>query len=91
MFGKTDVQNLLSREVARPDIAASILHAVVLQTLATLARGIEIKPLLLFSGGPLTFVPALRSAFITELDLGPEMSWKPLIWSCCPPWGGCPG
>jgi predicted CoA-substrate-specific enzyme activase len=72
VFGKTDVQNLLSREVDRADIAASILHAVVLQTLATLARGIETEPLLLFSGGPLTFVPALRAAFISELNLEPE-------------------
>ena len=72
VFGKTDVQNLLSREVAHPDIAASILHAVVLQTLATLARGIEPEPMILFSGGPLTFIPALRAAFIAELGLDPE-------------------
>ncbi len=72
VFGKTDVQNLLSREVPHPDIAASILHAVVLQTLATLARGLELQPLLLFSGGPLTFIPALRSAFMRELQLRPE-------------------
>ena len=72
VFGKTDVQNLLSREVAHPDIAASILHAVVLQTLATLARGVEPEPMILFSGGPLTFIPALRAAFIAELGFGPE-------------------
>ena len=72
VFGKTDVQNLLSREVAHSDIAASILHAVVLQTQATLARGIEPEPMILFSGGPLTFIPALRAAFIAELGFGPE-------------------
>lgn len=71
VFGKTDVQNLLSRQVAHPDIAASILRAVVLQTLATLLRGNEPKPALLFCGGPLTFIPALRSAFMTELALSP--------------------
>jgi predicted CoA-substrate-specific enzyme activase len=72
VFGKTDVQNLLSRDVDRPDIAASILHAVVLQTQTTLARGIELEPLLLFCGGPLTFIPALRTAFIQGLGMRPE-------------------
>ena len=37
VFTKTDLQNLLSREVPREDIAASVFHAVVLQTIATLA------------------------------------------------------
>ena len=82
VFGKTDVQNLLSREVAHSDIAASILHAVVLQTLATLARGIEPEPMILFSGGPLTFIPALRAAFIAELGLGPEHVLERRTWSC---------
>jgi len=72
VFGKTDVQNLLSRAVSRPDIAASILSAVVLQVLATLARGLETRPLYLFCGGPLTFIPALRTAFRSELGLRPE-------------------
>jgi predicted CoA-substrate-specific enzyme activase len=69
VFAKTDVQNLLSREIAREDIVASIFHAVVLQTLATLARGYNPSPLLLFSGGPLTFLPALRTAFMEVLDV----------------------
>jgi predicted CoA-substrate-specific enzyme activase len=69
VFGKTDVQNLLSRAVPLPDIAASILHAVVLQVLATLGRGLELKPKFLFCGGPLTLLPALREAFCNELGL----------------------
>ena len=69
VFAKTDVQNMLARQIPRPDIAASIFHAVVLQTVTTLARGIDLEPKLLFSGGPLTFVPALRKAFTTELGL----------------------
>jgi predicted CoA-substrate-specific enzyme activase len=72
VFGKTDVQNLLSRETPHADIAASILRAVVLQTLTTLARGLDPEPMILFSGGPLTFIPALRSAFMAELGFGPE-------------------
>ncbi|MBN1146847.1 MAG: 2-hydroxyacyl-CoA dehydratase [Anaerolineales bacterium] len=69
VFAKTDVQNLLSRDVSRQDIAASVLHAVVLQILATLARGYDPQPLILFSGGPLTFIPALRTAFLKVLKL----------------------
>ncbi|UCH61147.1 MAG: 2-hydroxyglutaryl-CoA dehydratase, partial [Anaerolineales bacterium] len=72
VFAKTDVQNLLSRDVPHTDIAASILHAVVLQTLTTLARGYNPEPLILFSGGPLTFIPALRDAFLEVLGLGEE-------------------
>ena len=71
VFGKTDVQNLLSRQVPHADIAASILHAVVLQTLTTLARGTDPEPLILFSGGPPTFIPALRTAFLKVLEFEP--------------------
>lgn len=69
VFAKTDLQNLLSRQVPHEDIAASVFHAVVLQILATLARGRDIQPPLLFSGGPLTFMPSLRSAFLDVLNL----------------------
>lgn len=72
VFAKTDVQNLLSREISREDIAASIFHALVYQTLATLARGYKLSPLIIFSGGPLTFLPALKNAFIDELKIDPE-------------------
>ena len=64
VFAKTDLQNLLSRQVPKEDIAASVFHAVVLQTLATLARGRDVRPTLLFSGGPFTFLPALQTAFL---------------------------
>ncbi|NTV04719.1 CoA activase, partial [bacterium] len=71
VFAKTDVQNLLSREVGRENIAASIFHAVALQTLVTLARGTTPLPQVLFCGGPLTFLPALRAAFARVLDFAP--------------------
>jgi activator of 2-hydroxyglutaryl-CoA dehydratase len=60
VFAKTDLQNLLSRDIPRADISASVFHAVVLQTLTTLARGYSPKLLILFCGGPLTFLPALK-------------------------------
>lgn len=69
VFAKTDLQNLLSRQVPKEDIAASVFHAVVLQTLATLARGREVRPALLFSGGPFTFMPSLKTAFLKVLNL----------------------
>jgi len=69
VFAKTDMQNLLSREIAKEDIAASVFNAVVLQTIATLSRGNLPSPQILFSGGPLTFLPALKNAFIRVLKV----------------------
>ena len=46
VFAKTDLQNLLSRDIPKGDIAASVFHAVVLQTLATLSRGYDTSPLI---------------------------------------------
>jgi predicted CoA-substrate-specific enzyme activase len=69
VFAKTDLQNLLSRQVPKEDIAASVFHAVVLQMLATLARGRDVSPILLFSGGPFTFMPALKAEFLKVLNL----------------------
>jgi predicted CoA-substrate-specific enzyme activase len=72
VFAKTDLQNLLSRDIPREDISASVFHAVVLQTLATLARGYTPKPLILFCGGPLTFLPSLKKEFMETLQLTSE-------------------
>ena len=69
VFCKTDIQNLVARNVSREDIAASIFHAVAVQTVITLAHGYDIETPVLFCGGPLTFIPALRKAFIEYLSL----------------------
>ena len=63
VFCKTDIQNLLAQNVGKEDIAASIFHAVAVQTVVTLAHGCDIEPPVLFCGGPLTFIPSLRKAF----------------------------
>jgi len=68
VFCKTDIQNLVAKNVSRENIAASIFHAVAVQTVTTLAHGYDIKPPVLFCGGPLTFVPALRKAFKSYLS-----------------------
>lgn len=69
VFCKTDIQNLVAKNVSREDIAASIFHAVAVQTVVTLAHGWDIKSPILFCGGPLTFIPALRKAFMEYLHL----------------------
>jgi predicted CoA-substrate-specific enzyme activase len=71
VFAKTDVQNLLSRDIPHADIVASVLNAVVYQTLATLARGRNPEAQLVFCGGPLTFLPELRHCFMQALGLTP--------------------
>ncbi|MDR2675554.1 MAG: hypothetical protein LBC18_12040 [Opitutaceae bacterium] len=69
VFAKTDIQNLLARNVPPADIAASVFHAVALQIVTTLARGRDILPRLLLCGGPLAFIPGLRAACLTLLGI----------------------
>lgn len=69
VFCKTDIQNLIAKNVSRENIAASIFHAVAVQIVVTLAHGCDIKAPILFCGGPLTYIPALRKAFINYLSL----------------------
>ncbi|MDR1937755.1 MAG: acyl-CoA dehydratase activase-related protein [Tannerellaceae bacterium] len=69
VFAKTDVQNLISRNIPAADVAMSILHTVALQSITSLARGMDISPRILCIGGPLTFLPALRDAFKTLLKV----------------------
>lgn len=69
VFSKTDVQNLVAKNVCREDICASIFHAIAVQVVASLSRGHEIKPLVLFCGGPLAFIASLRQAFKDYLKL----------------------
>ncbi len=68
VFAKTDVQNLLSRKISKENIAASIFHAVVVQTVSTLARGFDPKPKVVFCGGPTTFLSMLKKDFIEFLE-----------------------
>lgn len=72
VFSKTDVQNLLARNVNKADIAASVFHAVSMQVITSLARGYEPEPNVFLCGGPFTFIPSLRNAFIKELKLTPD-------------------
>ena len=69
VFCKTDIQNLIAKNICKEDIAASIFHAVAVQTVVTLAHGCDITVPVLFCGGPLTFIPSLRKAFKDYLHL----------------------
>ncbi len=69
VFAKTDVQPLLNQGAKRADVARSIFMAVVNQTIAGLAQGRPIEGNVLYLGGPLTFLPALRDCFDESLGL----------------------
>lgn len=69
VFAKTDVQPLLNEGAAKEDIAASILQAVVNQSIGGLAQGRSIKGNVAFLGGPLHFMSELRQRFIETLKL----------------------
>lgn len=71
VFAKTDVQNLISREVTKSDIIASIYHAIAVQTVNTLARAADIVPKILFSGGPFSFLPKIQDYFLKVLNISP--------------------
>ncbi|MCR5393789.1 MAG: acyl-CoA dehydratase activase-related protein [Bacteroidales bacterium] len=72
VFSKTDIQNLIAKNIPKTDIAASIFRAVAVQTVMTLAHGCEIRRPVLFCGGPLNFIPALRKAFIDYMHLSEQ-------------------
>lgn len=69
VFAKTDIQNLLSRHIPKTDIAASVFHAVAIQTMNALSRGYDISPKVMFIGGPFTFLPYMTEIFKHDLKL----------------------
>ena len=62
-FAKSDIQPLINQGALKPDICASILGAVVNQTVSGLAQGRPIEGNIVYLGGPLTFFSELRAAF----------------------------
>ena len=72
VFAKTDILPLLNEGGSRENIAASIMQAVVNQTISGLARGRTIEGKVVFLGGPLTFLPSLRDRFVKTLRLADE-------------------
>ena len=72
VFAKTDVQPLLNEGAAKEDIAASVLQAVVTQTISGLACGHPIRGYVAFLGGPLQYLSELRERFYETLELDEE-------------------
>jgi len=67
VFAKSDMQALLGEGATREDLAASVLQAVVNQTIAGLACGQPIRGTVVLLGGPLHFLSSLRDAFARTL------------------------
>lgn len=72
VFAKTDIQPLLNEGASREDIAASVLQAVVNQTISGLACGKPIRGKVAFLGGPLSFLPELKKRFEITLNLSDD-------------------
>jgi len=72
VFAKTDIQPLINEGASKADLSASILQAVVNQTISGLACGKPIRGHVAFLGGPLHFLPELKEAFIRTLKLDDE-------------------
>ena len=77
VFAKTDIQPMLNNGIAKEDIALSSFHAIAKQTIGGLAQGMEIKPPVIFEGGPLTFNPTLVRAFKERLGINDEQAIVP--------------
>jgi predicted CoA-substrate-specific enzyme activase len=77
VFAKTDVQALLNEGASTEDIAASILQAVVNQTISSLAQGRAISGTVAFLGGPLHFLSELRLRFTETLGLNHDQVLNP--------------
>lgn len=67
VFAKSDIQPLLNQGVSFENISASILKAVVNQTIGGLAQGRKIDGTILYLGGPLTYIDSLRLSFNQSL------------------------
>lgn len=68
VFAKTDVQNLLAQNTALENVAASVYNALCIQVLGTLLRGTPAKKKVLFSGGPLFYLPELGRMLTQHLN-----------------------
>jgi predicted CoA-substrate-specific enzyme activase len=77
VFAKTDIQPLINDGACKEDIAASILQAVVNQTLGGLACGKPVRGKVAFLGGPLYYLSELRRRFMESLKLTDENALTP--------------
>ena len=72
VFARTDIQSILNQGGSREDLALSTFHAIAKQTIGGLAQGLELKPPIIFEGGPLTYHPTLVQVFAERLELAED-------------------
>jgi len=77
VFAKSDIQPLMNDGASREDLAVSVFQAVVGQTISGLACGKPIRGRVAFLGGPLHFLPELKSRFAHVLNLTPDCVIEP--------------
>lgn len=82
VFAKSDIQPILNQGGRKEDIAASILQAVVDQTVGGLTQGRELTGKIVFLGGPLHFLKGLRQRFVETLHLDEEHAIFPEDGDC---------
>ena len=82
VFAKSDIQPILNQGGRKEDLAASILPAVVYQTVAGLTQGRELKGKIVFLGGPLHFLSGLRQRFVETLQLDADHAVFPEDGDC---------
>ena len=87
VFSKTDIQNLLSRNISREDIAASIFHAVSMQIVTSLSRGYGLEPAVMLCGGPFAYIPAMYTIFKQVTHLQDNQVILPENPEVIPAWG----
>ncbi|MCL2374921.1 MAG: 2-hydroxyacyl-CoA dehydratase [Firmicutes bacterium] len=75
VFAKSDIQPLINEGADKSDIALSIFHSVVMQTISGLACGKPIRGTVAFLGGPLYFLSELGKNFVDTLK--PQKSYFP--------------
>ncbi len=72
VFAKTDIQELLIKQIPLPDIALSVFDAMAVQTVNTLMQGIKLKNKVLYSGGPLMFMKNMQKAMTRTLNINDD-------------------
>lgn len=77
VFARTDIQSILNHGGSREDLALSAFHAIAKQTIGGLAQGLDIKPPVIFEGGPLTYDPTLVRVFAERLQLQEDEIIRP--------------
>ena len=67
VFAETDINGLQKQGVNSQELMASLFDAIVQQNLSVLTRGNTLFPKVLLLGGPNTFIPAMKEAWVENI------------------------